>query len=55
MTKDKPATLVIHGWAVFAHPLFFAQLEVLANQVKAFKEKDLRSENYNILAIHSPT
>ena len=40
MSAGKPAPLVIHGWTVFAHPLFLAQLEVLAQQVKAFKQKD---------------
>ena len=32
--------LVIHRWTVFAHPLFLAQLEALAQQVEAFKQKD---------------
>jgi toxin YhaV len=40
MTAGKPAPLVIHGWTVFAHPLFLAQLEVLAQQVEALKQKD---------------
>lgn len=40
MSTGKPAPLVIHGWAVFAHPLFLAQLEVLAQQVEALKQKD---------------
>jgi toxin YhaV len=40
MSGKKPAPLVIHGWAVFAHPLFLAQLEALAQQVGAFKRKD---------------
>lgn len=40
MSSSKPAPLVIHGWAVFAHPLFLAQIEVLAQQVEAFKQKD---------------
>lgn len=30
MRAGTPAPLVIHGWTVFAHPLFLAQLEVLA-------------------------
>lgn len=30
----------IHGWAVFAHPLFLAQLEILVRQVEALKQKD---------------
>ncbi len=32
--------MVIHGWTVFAHPLFLAQLEVLSQQVEALKQKD---------------
>ncbi|MBP8924585.1 MAG: type II toxin-antitoxin system YhaV family toxin [Pseudomonadales bacterium] len=40
MNTGKPAPLIIHGWTVFAHPLFLAQIEVLAGQVEAFKKKD---------------
>ena len=40
MSSSKLNPLVIHGWTVFAHPLFLAQLEVLARQVDAFKQKD---------------
>ena len=40
MSAGKPAALVVHGWTVFAHPLFLAQLEVLAQQVEALKQKD---------------
>lgn len=40
MSSSKLTPLVIHGWTVFAHPLFLAQLEVLAQQLKAFKHKD---------------
>ena len=40
MTGTKPRPLVIHGWAVFAHPLFLAQLETLAQQVEALQQKD---------------
>src|SRR5690606_3884821 len=40
MSTGKPAPLVIHGWTVFAHPLFLAQLEALAQQVEALKQKD---------------
>lgn len=39
MSAGTPAPLVIHGWTVFAHPLFLAQLEVLAQQVEALKQK----------------
>jgi len=41
MSAGAPAALVIHGWTVFAHPLFLAQLEVLTQQVEALKQKDL--------------
>lgn len=40
MTAAKPAPVVIHGWTVFAHPLFLAQLEALNRQVQALKKKD---------------
>ena len=40
MTGVQPEPLVIHGWKVFAHPLFLAQLEALAQQVEALKRKD---------------
>lgn len=38
--SSKPAPLLIHGWTVFAHPLFLAQLEALAQQVEVLKQKD---------------
>ena len=40
MSPGETAPLVIHGWTVFAHPLFLAQIEALAQQVGAFKQKD---------------
>ena len=40
MTAGNPAPLVIHGWTVFAHPLFLAQLEALAQQVESLRHKD---------------
>ena len=40
MSNGKATPLLIHGWAVFAHPLFLEQLEALAQQVEAFKQKD---------------
>ena len=36
----KTAPLVIHGWTVFAHPLFMAQVETLAKQVETHKQND---------------
>ena len=40
MSAGKPVPLVIHGWTVFAHPLFLAQIESLAQQVDTFMQKD---------------
>lgn len=40
MSAGETAPLVIHGWTVFAHPLFLAQIEALAQQVEVFKKKD---------------
>ncbi len=40
MSVSKPAPLVAHGWTVFAHPLFVAQLEDLTRQVEVLKQKD---------------
>ncbi len=40
MSPREPSPLVIHGWTVFAHPLFLAQIEALARQVEALKQKD---------------
>ena len=40
MTAGKLIPLLIHGWTIFAHPLFLAQIEELAQQVEALKQKD---------------
>lgn len=40
MSTGKPEPLVVHGWTVFAHPLFLAQIEALARQVEALQQKD---------------
>ena len=32
--------LVVKGWTVFAHPIFFDQLDALTAQVEALKRKD---------------
>ena len=40
MRATKPAQMSIHGWTVFAHPLFMAQVEALAQEVEALKQKD---------------
>lgn len=38
--RQEAVPLVIHGWTVFAHPLFLEQIEALATQVEALKHKD---------------
>lgn len=40
MSTNKPQPLVVHGWTLFAHPLFLAQLETLSQQVEALRQKD---------------
>ena len=40
MSESPPTALVVHGWTVFAHPLFIAQLEILAQQVDALQQRD---------------
>lgn len=40
MTAPKLVPMVVHGWTVFAHPLFIAQVESLAQQVEALRQKD---------------
>jgi toxin YhaV len=39
MTAGKAKPLVINGWTIFAHPLFLAQMEALAQQIETFKQK----------------
>ena len=40
MKVAKPDPLVIHGWTVFAHPLFMKQVEALVEQVEVLKTKE---------------
>jgi toxin YhaV len=40
MKAAQTAPLVIHGWTIFAHPLFLDQLEALTQQVEAMQKKD---------------
>jgi len=40
MTVQPRGPLVINGWSVFAHPLFLAQVEELADKVDALQRKD---------------
>ena len=32
--------VVVHGWTLFAHPLFLSQVQALAKQVEALQQKD---------------
>ena len=40
MSAVPPAPLRIHGWTVFMHPLFLAQLQALSHEVEGLKTKD---------------
>ncbi|MEZ5435664.1 MAG: type II toxin-antitoxin system YhaV family toxin [Pseudomonadales bacterium] len=40
MTAHKPTTTVIHGWTIFAHPMFLTQLNALVTQVETLKKND---------------
>lgn len=40
MSAFKSGPLRIHGWTVFAHPLFLAQIEALAQHVELLRQKD---------------
>jgi toxin YhaV len=40
MSRGEAAPLVVHGWTIFAHPVFLDQIEVLIRQVEALKQKD---------------
>jgi len=40
MISAKPAPLLIHGWTIFAHPLFLTQLDTIVQQVEVLKKKD---------------
>ena len=40
MMAAKPDPLAIHGWTVFAHPMFMTQVEALVEHVAAVKKKD---------------
>ena len=38
MSQDAP--MVVHGWTLFAHPVFLDQLDALASQVEALRRRD---------------
>lgn len=40
MRQVKTVQASTHGWAVYAHPLFLAQVEALTRQVEAQKQRD---------------
>jgi toxin YhaV len=37
---SRTAGLIIHGWTIFAHPLFREQIDKLMSEVEALKQKD---------------
>ncbi|WP_408601545.1 type II toxin-antitoxin system YhaV family toxin [Pseudomonas sp. PLMAX] len=39
MSQDNPL-LTVHGWTIFAHPLFLDQVEALIQHVEVLKQKD---------------
>jgi toxin YhaV len=50
--------LVIHGWTIFFHPLFLAQIEALTKQVEVLKQNDLtgyvkKNASKRLAAIHN--
>ena len=40
MRQVKTVQAAAHGWVVYAHPLFLAQIEALTKQVEALKQRD---------------
>lgn len=40
MSGGKPSPLLVNGWTIFAHPLFFNQIEALVQQVEGLRKKD---------------
>ncbi len=40
MSAGQAKPVVVHGWKVYAHPLFQAQLQALTRQVEAHQQKD---------------
>ena len=40
MSQASPTSLVVNGWAIFAHAIFLDQHELLTQQVEVFRQKD---------------
>jgi len=40
MSERKAAPLIVHGWALYAHPLFLDQLQALTLEVEGLRQKD---------------
>jgi toxin YhaV len=58
VTAGKSLPLVIHGWTIFFHPLFLAQIEALTKQVEVLKQNDLtgyvkKNASKRLAAIHN--
>ncbi len=39
--REFEGALIVNGWTIYAHPLFFGQLDDLVEQVAALREKDM--------------
>lgn len=58
MSRGSATSLVVHGWSVYAHPLFVAQVEALTAEVDALRQKDptgyvRKNATKRLAAIHS--
>ena len=40
MTAPRLAPMIVHGWTLFAHPLFITQVDSLVEQVEVLRQKD---------------
>lgn len=40
MSQNNFTPFVVHGWTIFAHPLFLDQIESLIREVEALRQKD---------------
>lgn len=46
MNLSQSAPFVVNGWALFAHPLFLAELEAITRQVERLRHKDPTRSEY---------
>jgi toxin YhaV len=48
LAKNRPLTLIVNGWKIYAHPLFLSQFEELLATVENLRQKNpktYRSKN----------